>query len=153
MAKRQRVTPGAILEINIEDKYYYAQIIKSKGCAFFDLQSETPLKDYSVLLDTPVLFTVAVYNDVITQGKWLQVGKLDIREDLQSEPYQFIQDSLNPQNFELYNPNTGEIIPSTREACEGLESAAVWEAEHVEDRIKDHYAGKSNVWVEQLKIK
>jgi len=152
MAKRQTRVPGAILEIQTNAKYYYAQILH-KGCAFFDLELDAPLKDYSVLKTASVLFIVAVYNDVITKGKWLKVGKMEIRDELKIVPNQFIQDPINPIEFSLYNPNTGEILPSSRKDVEGLECAAVWEAEHVEDRLRDHFAGNPNVWVAQLAIK
>lgn len=146
---KQRIIPGAILEINIEDIYYYAQILQSKGCAFFDIRSEQPLKDYSVLLDVPVLFIIAVYNDIITQGKWLKVGKLEIREDLLLEPNQFIQDSLSPDNFELYNPNTGRITKTSLDKIIGLERASVWEAHAVEDRLRDHYNNVPCKWLKE----
>lgn len=151
--KRQRIIPGAILEIHANDRYYYAQILQSKGCAFFDIERIEPLTDISILLDTSVLFIIAVYNDVITKGKWIKIGKIEIREDLKIAPLQFIQDSLNPSKFEFYNPNTGEITSATKEDVDGLECAAVWEAHHVEDRLRDHYEGKPNIWIEQLAIK
>ena len=66
---------------------------------------------------------------------------------------QFIQDALNPIMFSLYNPNTGEITDTTKDKVLGLEAAAVWEAEHVESRVKDYYNATTNIWVEQLKIK
>lgn len=153
MAK-QRITEGAILEISIDEQYYvYAQILGKAGYAFFDFISEKRLQDFDVLQNTDVLFILSVYNDVVTKGKWLKVGKLPIRENLQTQPLQFIQDIQNPKNFELYNPNTGEITKATREQCVRLECAAVWEANHVVDRIKDYYLGQPNIWVEQLKIK
>ena len=65
----------------------------------------------------------------------------------------FIQDILNPKNFKFYNPNTGEITPANREDLKGLECAAIWEANHVEDRLRDHFLDKPNVWVELLAIK
>ncbi len=43
--------------------------------------------------------------------------------------------------------------PATTGECIGLEAAAVWEAEHVEDRLRDHFAGQLNKWVEQLRAK
>jgi Immunity protein 26 len=145
--KRQRITEGAILEINIENQYYvYAQILlKGLGYAFFDFKSEKKISDYSILEKSKVLFTVMVYNDVITQGKWVKVGKLDVREDLRVQPMKFIQDTLNPTKFRLYNPNTGEMIPATKDECKGLEVAAVYEAEHIELRISDYYAGRVNL--------
>ena len=151
---RQRITEGAILEIKIEGQYYvYAQIVSEADCAFFNYKSTVKLKDFSVLENANVLFIIAVYDDVITQGKWLKVGKSNIREDLKNKPMKFIQDPINQNNFELYNPNTGEISKATKEQCIGLECAAVWEANHVEDRIRDYYLGIPNIWLEQTKIK
>jgi hypothetical protein len=153
MAK-QRITEGAILEINIENQYYvYAQILGKAGYAFFDIKSEQKLSDFSILEKTKILFFVSVYNDVITEGNWLKIGKLPIREDLKIQPMQFIQDPINQNNFELYNPNTGDITKATRRECEGLECAAVWEGSHVEERIRDHYLGEPNFWVQKLAIK
>lgn len=153
--KRQRITEGAILEINIEKDYYvYAQIlVKGLGGAFFDYRSKQHLTALDELLKCEILFIVMVYNDVITQGKWIKVGKLPIRKGLLVQPMKFIQDSTNPDKFELYNPNNGEIVNATKAECVGLERASVWEANHVEDRIRDHYLDVQNVWIEQLKIK
>lgn len=146
MAK-QRITQESILEINIENQYYtYAQILKNGlGYAFFDFKSNERLTDFSILNTKKVLFIIMVYNDVVTQGKWLKVGKLPIREDLIEQPFKYIQDVLNPNNFELYNPNTGKIIKATKDQCRGLECAAVYEAFHVEERIRDHFNGKVNI--------
>jgi hypothetical protein len=55
--------------------------------------------------------------------------------------------------FRLYNPNTSEITVGAREDCVGLERAAVWEPEHIEDRLRDHFNGIKNIWEESLKIK
>ncbi|WP_370789238.1 MULTISPECIES: hypothetical protein [Bacteroides] len=66
---------------------------------------------------------------------------------------QCIQDALDETQFELYNPNTGEVTKATREECEGLETCAVWEAHAVEERIIDHYNGVPIFWVESMKIK
>lgn len=146
--KRQQITEGAILEINIENQYYvYAQILlKGLGYAFFDFKSENKLLDFSILHKSRVLFIVMVYNDVITQGKWQKVGKLDVREDLRVQPMKFIRDVLNPDKFRLYDPNTGVMMPATKEECKGLEVAAVYEAEHIEQRISDYYAGRINLY-------
>ena len=151
---KQRITLGSIIELNIHDQYFcYAQILTEADCAFFDYKSIERLKDLSILEKADILFIVAVYNDVITQGRWMKVGKLEIRQSLKNKPMKFIQDSLNHAKFEFYNPNNGEITPATRKQCVGLEYAAVWEASHIEDRIRDHYEGKRNVWVEKMKVK
>lgn len=148
MSKKQRITVGSILEIYIEKEYYtYAQILGKAGYAFFDYKTSDKLNDYSILLDKPILFITSVYNDVITQGHWLKVGNLEIRKDLQEQPMQFIQDAMHPDRFEFYDPNTGESRPASKEQIKGLERASVWEANHIEDRIRDYYNGVPCVWL------
>lgn len=150
MIKKQRITIGAILEINIDNKYYtYAQILDKGGYAFFDYKNEKHLNDLSILQEKPVLFIVGVYEDVVKKGHWLIVGKLNIRQELTIQPMQFIQDALHPDRFEFYNPNTGDITPAKKEKIRGLERAAVWEAHHVEDRIKCHYEGTTSIWMKE----
>ena len=152
--KRQRSPPGSIVKIDLKNGYYnYAQIVEN-SIAFFDIYTKDPeLEDLSILLEKLVLFILEVYRDVISTRLWLKVGKLPIREDLKILPMQCIQDELDETQLELYNPNTGEVTQATREECEGLETCAVWEAHHVEERIIDHYNGVPNFWVESMKIK
>lgn len=149
--KRQKRTTGSIVEIDLKDgNCCYAQIL-DEGLVFFDLRTKGRLSEFEVLSDCPVLFFLSVYRDVISQGKWLKVGKLPLRKEFEVLPMQFIQDNLNPDRFELYNPNTGEITKTTKDKVIGLERAAVWEANHVEDRLRDHYDDQPNIWLEQLK--
>ena len=109
------------------------------------------MKDFTILGSVPILFFLGIYNQVITQGDWLKVGKMPIREDCKILPNQFIQDDFNPNNIEMYITETGEIVPSTREECMGLERCAVWDSNHVQDRIRDHYLGVPCIWVEPMK--
>ncbi len=153
MKKKQTRTVGSIVKIDLHDGTFILAQILNDGLAFFDYRSNVLPDNLNYLIDTPVLFILSVYNDVITQGRWLKVGKLPIRQDLQNQPLKFIQDTLEPEKFELYDPNNGDIIAATKNQCVGLEAAAVWEAEHVESRIIDHYNKVPNIWVEQLKIK
>lgn len=100
-----------------------------------------------------ISFIVSVYNNAVTSSRWEKVGTLPLEEALTKLPMKFIQDAIYPEQYELYNPNTGEISPASKQDCLKLEPAAVWEAEHVEKRIADFYANKPNKWVEGMKIK
>ena len=115
--------------------------------AFFDYKSNNKLLDFELLLNVPLLFVTAVYNDVVTKGIWEKVGKLEIRKDLKILPQKFIQDAINKEKFELYNPNTGEITPTTFDKIIGLERTAVWEAHAIVDRIRDYYNGVPCDWL------
>lgn len=79
----------------------------------------------------------------------MKVGKLPLREELQILPMQYIYHGSSKVQFELYNTNTGEITPSTKEECRGLESCAVWDMHHVEDRLRDHYNGVPCIWLKE----
>ena len=150
--KRQKRTPGSIIEIDLGNGYLaYAQILEHGGYAFFDYKATERPISFDFLLNTGILFIIGVYNYVVNKGYWLKVAKLPIRNDLLVLPMEFIQ--YSSPHFSLYNPNTGEMTPATREECEGLECAAVWEKEHVESRLLDHFEGRPNIWVEDLKIK
>ena len=151
--KRQQRTIGSILEIDLQDDTFaYTQVLDKANFAFFDYKAKQRLSNFNILTEVGILFIAAVYKDVVTEGRWLKVDKMAIQGGLEILPMKFIQDALEPSKFSSYNPNTGEMIPCTREQANGLECAAVWEAEHIESRIRDHYEGKSKGWAEQLEI-
>lgn len=151
--KRQKETIGSIVEIDLKNgNYTYAQLLEN-GTVFFDYLSKEPLKNLEILNNSKILFIVTVYKDVITHGYWLKVGKLPIRKEFEVLPMKFIQDGLDSKIFRLYDPNTGKMLSATKEECKGLERAAVWEADAIENRIKDYYEGNENFYVnEDLKI-
>lgn len=92
-----------------------------------------------------------VHKSAWANGRWRKLSKIDLPPELLAPEPKFIQDILDPSKFELYVG--GEIRPATRSECEGLERCAVWEPEHVEQRLADHLAGVANISVEQLRIK
>jgi hypothetical protein len=152
MAKQKR-TAGSILEIDLGNGYYnYAQIINA-DILFFDIYTAERISDVNVLNDKKPLFFLGVYDKAITGGRWKKIGSLPIKDAYKQTPMKFIQDALQPEKFELYDPNTGETLPASRKQVENLECAAVWEPEHVESRIRDYYNGVPNIWVEQMKPK
>ena len=78
-------------------------------------------------------FIVGVYEDVLKSGNWLFVENRPFASEEDAwPPPAFICDSLSGE-FSLYHK--GVITPSTKKQCWGLERAAVWDAEHVVDRI------------------
>ncbi|WP_065814182.1 immunity 26/phosphotriesterase HocA family protein [Hymenobacter sp. DG25B] len=142
---RQRRTIGAVVEINLLNGYYgYGRIVGDASFAIYDLYIPHPLTNLEQIIERPILFIVAVYDDAVTSGRWRKVGSAPLPAMLRTLPLKFIQDALKPESFSLYDPNTGEITPATKETCKGLERASVWEAEHVEERIRDHYAHRPN---------
>ena len=151
--KKQKRTVDSIFKVPLSDNTQsYGIILEKSSVAIFKIKVENTVV-ISDILKQDVLFIVAVYNSVITTGRWEIIGTVKLDSRFATLPLNFIQDSINPESFEIYNPNNGEITKSSKENCLGLECAAVWEAEHVESRIFDYFSGKENVWVKQLQIK
>jgi hypothetical protein len=146
--KRQKRTVGAVVKIPFNGKWFtYGQILDDAEVVIFDARTDCELS-MDEITNQPIICRVAVSNHAITKGRWLKVGKYPISEELKKPIPKYIQDILQPDRFEIYCD--GMIRPSTREECIGLERAAVWEPEHVEERIRDHYSGKQNRWTDIL---
>ena len=151
--KRQKRIVGLIFKISLSDNSHsYGIYLGKASVAIFKIKTENNLSTSDILKED-VLFIVAVYDSAITSGRWEKVKTVPLDDRFKTLPLAFIQDSFDLESFEIYNPNTGEIIKSSRKDCLGLERAAVWEARHVEDRIRDYFSGKENVWTKQLQVK
>lgn len=127
----------------------FGRVLEEPLLAFYDLSvvSEPNLKE---VVSSPILFKICVMNHAITSGRWPIIGSLSLDEGLKKPVKFFKQDPISKELCIYIN---AEEIPATLAECDGLERAAVWDPEHVEDRLRDHYAGVPNQWVESLKIK
>jgi hypothetical protein len=103
------------------------------------------------VLGRPVLFIVAVYDRAIGLD-WPVVGRVPAGSTVPTVPERFTQDLFNLQRCKIIDVD-GNMRPATPEECVGLERAAVWEVEHVAERIRDHYAGRTNVALDHMKVK
>lgn len=86
----------------------------------------------------------------LMSGRWPVVDYRPLEPELLSPVDYFIKDRLTGQ-YSIYRSSDGHTRESNFEECKGLEAAAAWEAEHVEDRLRDHFAGRPNAWAEQLR--
>jgi hypothetical protein len=142
-------TLGDVVKIPLGDgTHAYARVLPEASFAFYDSRGTEDLPIERVI-DLPVLFYAAAMKHAIKTGRWPIVGHIPLDNRLRRPPT-FIQDPLNNSSFSIYE--NGQIRSSTRQECIGLEREAVWEPEHVEDRLRDHYAGRSNKWFESLKM-
>ena len=148
----ERLTKGKIIEIHVHDEYFvYAQVLQKDNIAYFDARYSLPVQNISNIDTSKVLFILgSSVNEAIRTGRWKIRGKLPIPPSLETLPMQFIQDVFNPNNFQLYNCETGEVIPSTRAECEGLERCAVWYDNHIEDRIEAYYSNSKCIWLTSI---
>lgn len=86
----------------------------------------------------------------LTSNRWQVVSFRPLEPELAKPVEYFMRDRLTGR-YSVYRSSDGLTRVSTFEECKGLEAAAAWEPEHVEDRLRDYFAGRPNPWAEQLK--
>lgn len=81
-------------------------------------------------INSPFAFVVGLYDDILKSGVW------------SDEPFTFSEDEWPPSmcikdpiSGDYFVYHKGEIRASTKKECEGFETAAVWDVDHVIDRI------------------
>ena len=131
---------GALLCIKLgEGREVVAQMLNSPEMAFFDPNNPKE-----------VLFRLWVMHSAYSTGRWKLIGEDVVPPELESSIPRFKIDSISGS----ISINQDAVDrPAEPEECEGLERAAVWSANHIEDRLNDFIDGVPNKWVESLAFK
>lgn len=147
-------TVGDILKIELGDETHsYAHVSTDPLVIFYDCKtsSDLPLSEISQL---PVAFRVWVLNADLKRGTWKKVGNVPLAPSHLEQPYMFKQDRITGK-LSLHHSDfvdTNYERSASLDECRGLERAAVWEAAHVEDRLRDHDKGVESKWVKLMAI-
>lgn len=143
---------GSLLRIDLGDgTAAFARVLVNSQVALYSYRQ--PLGERLLLplvYGSPRLWTLTVMKSALTAGRWQAIDHRPLEPDLTRPVEYFMRDRANGE-FSIYPSNDGHMRPSTYAECRGLEAAAVWEAEHVESRLRDHFAGCANTWKQQLK--
>lgn len=138
--KRQQRTVGAVIAVPLPNGYRaYGRILKNAAFAFYDIISPDENVAVERILHAKVLFIVAVYDSVMHRGRWLKIHKASLEPELENLPKKYIEDIMAPGHYFLYDANTGEITPASKQECQGLEQAAVWQGGQVEEQLMNHF--------------
>ncbi len=150
-----RVKAGLVVAIDIgEGLVGYGRVIDPPLIEFFDRidHADETRSSVDAFESAPILFRIDVMDSAIKSGRWTAIGTMRV-EDRAPEIF-FKKDTLTG-SLSLYWEvrSTGEWfeVPASLEECAKLERAAVWSASHVEDRLRDHFHGRPNRWVESLR--
>lgn len=149
---KQRIVTGSVVQIDLGERLCsFAQVISKAELAFFNCFEKSPTAlTVEEIVKLPTLFILPVMNLAVKSGRWPVIGKSALRAEFQLERYYFQQDNIT-KKISIYQNSTGESTPANREQINGLERAAVWDAEHVEDRLRDTKAGRTNISFDSLK--
>ncbi|NKJ09010.1 Imm26 family immunity protein [Rhizobium sp. SG741] len=144
---------GDIVKIQLENGYFtYALALKSPLFAFFDIRTKDDLS-VSDICKSKVIFALWVMDYAVTKGVWAIYDHVVLPAETSLEDVIFYkQDKISGKIYSYSNIDCSEH-PITFEETEGKEAAAVWDPSHVEDRLRDYFAGAPNKWVQSLKAR
>lgn len=129
--KKRRLKLGDVYRIPLSNgTFAFARLFKEYTLAIY----KTLSKDASLLpQNEEYSFYVGVYKDLLQDGEWEVIeNRPFLSDDDAWAPPQCIKSKIY-EKYSLYIK--GQIIPSTKEDCEGLEQAAAWDRQHVVERI------------------
>lgn len=153
MNTRRKSVPreGSLIRIPLGGgKCAFARVLAQFQIAAYDHQAPEDQPPSDAVYGAPVLFKITVMKTALNSGRWPVVDERPL-EDALAQPIEYYMKDKLSGRFSVYRSSDGHTRPSTFEECRGMEAAAVWDPEHVEDRLRDHFEGRANKWVAQLR--
>lgn len=147
--KKQKWRAGDVVSITLDDgRFAFGRVLNLPLMAFYDYVAiEVP--PIQEIIAKEVIFRVWVMKYAVTSGAWPIIGFAPLTPELETTPVFFKQNRITGA-LQLYF-GAGQERPASPQEVQGLERAAVWEPEHIVDRLRDHFAGRENIWVRSLK--
>jgi hypothetical protein len=152
---RFRRNVGDIVAIPLgEGRVAFGWVLEEPLIAFFDYSSDTEhVPSVQQLAQAPIAFRIWVMNHALTEGAWPVLGHVQIPEELATPPLFLKQDRLSGKISVTRTGAEEEDVPKEKGEWIKLERAAVWDPEHVVDRLRDHFDGRPNKWVEAMRVR
>ncbi|NOI17852.1 hypothetical protein F0223_06355 [Vibrio coralliilyticus] len=138
---------GKVVEIKLSNSQYcYAMVIREPLVAFSEQFFEEPQSDFDTMFDHSI-FCLWVMKYALGRKGWPKVGKVK-SHPVFYQKHPFYKFDNTAKTFSIYSD--GKETPATREECLDLESAAVWDKHHVEDRLLAKSKGEACIWSASL---
>lgn len=143
---RQAWRDGDVLKIPLKEATAYCQMVRHPFFAFFSAFEE----DCTVeeVISSSIIFRLAVSDQAYKGGRWRRIGSAPLKLEV-AKPLMFFACDRVTKAFATVD-EVGRQTPATEADCAGLEAAAVWDPEHVEDRLSDYLHGRPNRWMMSL---
>ena len=148
--RRPREVPGTFLRIPLADgSFGYGRTLEQPYTAFYNYRTTKPISDLDTIASKPVLFNQAVEPDYLRV--WKQIGRKDLEGEVARPVVQFIQNKFDFRRCEIFD-SAGMVKKVEPEACVGLERAAAWTHDQIEERLLDTFLGRPNVSELSLRV-
>lgn len=136
MAKR-KPRDGSFIEIAVSDgSVACARVLPNAQLAVYESRVKPGTKaEPEQFLGTKIAFVTAVMNSAYRSDRWVVSGWAALEPEFESPFFYAMKDKLTGA-YSLYRSTDGAIEAASKEQCEALEPAAVWDAEHIDERLK-----------------
>ena len=145
---RKNIREGALLRIDLADgKDAFARVLPNSQVAFYNffMNHEAPVSTQTIY-ESSILFATGVMKSAFQSNSWKSIDYQPLEDELLRPREYYIKDVITGR-YSKYKSSDGSRVESTPEECRGLERASVWSVEQIEDRLRDHHAGRPNRWL------
>jgi hypothetical protein len=146
MVKGKKQKRGDLVRIDIGGgKHFHAIALTPPLFAFL----EDPREHYEAVADVrhgAVIFKVCVTDGAVKSGRWPVIGSIDLATVSALDGATFFKQDRISGRLAAYDAISGRETSISFDEADRLECAAVWSAEHIEDRLRDHLNGVPNKW-------
>jgi len=143
-----RQKPGQVLRIPLGDGTYgYCQMVDKTKHVFFDFKDNGANTNIDDFLKSERIFKCVVDSYIINKGFWEILDVFPISEKhLIFEP----RFSYNPfsKTYQIFKDGIGDV-PARWEEVQDMEPFCSWGHKAVEQRLKDHFAGRPCYFIEK----
>lgn len=152
MMGKQRLKAGSLVRVDLADGHVaFGRVLEHSEIGFYDyfIQMGEPPNPPDIYA-AGIAFILTVMDKAVKSGRWQIIDERPLELDLQKPRDYFVMDGLSGK-YSIYRSSDGNVRAATSAECEGLERASVWQPEHIEERLRDHFVGRKNLWAEKLK--
>lgn len=152
-SRKIREKLGQIFKVLLDNNYMtFGQVTGQQLYTFFDIKIPINFEkvSFSQIVSQSIIFRLCVGSYAINYGRWEVLSTLRPKDDLLKGVVQYSYDDLRDV-FTVWDDNGKR--ESCWQECKNLEPFAVWQAEHVEERLKNHFNGVPCIIYERLKPK
>ncbi len=109
--------------------------------AFFDYRTHEPTSELAAIESNAVLFSQAIR--LFEEDTWADLSARPLEGEVAKPVVKFMQDLADFRDCVIFDSTGMERQVSPKE-CIGIEEAGVWDANHIEERLLDHFMGRPN---------
>lgn len=139
---------GEFVAIPIDDAFGFARLARKLRTALYDLRLPS-VPSLEQIERAPILCTIGAVPIAMASKRWKVIGQKPLEQALLA-PVKVFRHPQGSSYVDIYEE--GEFKPYAGEDLTKMECLAAWEPRHVEERLRNHFAGRPDPTTESSKV-